>query len=151
MMMLQYTAAALASENKVLVHPASADSIPTSANQEDHVSMGATAARHARDVLDNVERILAIELLVGAQALDLRRASLAGAIGASVGEAPVPGAAPGSTPAGGAPAPGRGVAEAHRRIRAVIAPLDDDREMGDDIAAATRLVRAGALVDLVGD
>ena len=75
MMMLQYTAAALASENKVLVHPASADSIPTSANQEDHVSMGATAARHARDVLDNVERILALELLVGAQALDLRRRS----------------------------------------------------------------------------
>ena len=148
--MLQYTAAALASENKVLVHPASADSIPTSANQEDHVSMGATAARHARDVLDNVERILAIELLVGAQALDLRRAALAGARAASVGGAPAPGAAPGSSQAGGAPAPGRGVAEAHRRIRAVIAPLDADREMGDDIAAATRLVRAGALVDLVG-
>ena len=82
MMMLQYTAAALASENKVLVHPASADSIPTSANQEDHVSMGATAARHARDVLDNVERILALELLVGAQALDLRRAAVAAARGA---------------------------------------------------------------------
>ena len=134
MMMLQYTAAALASENKVLVHPASADSIPTSANQEDHVSMGATAARHARDVLDNVERILALELLVGAQALDLRRAAVAAALGA---------------PTGGAPAPGIGVAEAHRRIRAAIAPLDADREMGVDIAAATRLVRTGALVDLV--
>ena len=73
MMILQYTAAALASENKVLVHPGSADSIPTSANQEDHVSMGATSARHARQVLDHVERILALELLVGAQALDLRR------------------------------------------------------------------------------
>jgi histidine ammonia-lyase len=151
MMMLQYTAAALASENKVLVHPASADSIPTSANQEDHVSMGATAARHARDVLDNVERVLAIELLVGAQALDLRRAALAGAAAASVGGAPAPSAAPGSSRVGEAPAPGRGVAEAHRRIRAVVAPLDADREMGDDIAAATRLVRAGALVDLVGD
>jgi len=139
MMMLQYTAAALASENKVLVHPASADSIPTSANQEDHVSMGATAARHARDVLDNVERILALELLVGAQALDLRRASVTAPAG-------VPAGCP---PAGSAPAPGAGVAEAHRRIRAVIAPLDADREMGADIAAATRLVRTGALVDLV--
>jgi histidine ammonia-lyase len=144
MMMLQYTAAALASENKVLVHPASADSIPTSANQEDHVSMGATAARHARQVLDNVERILALELLVGAQALDLRRAAVAAAFGAPAGGAPAPG-----TPAGSAPAPGIGVAEAHRRIRAVIAPLDADREMGADIAAATRLVRTGALVDLV--
>jgi histidine ammonia-lyase len=139
MMMLQYTAAALASENKVLVHPASADSIPTSANQEDHVSMGATAARHARDVLDNVERILALELLVGAQALDLRRAGVAARAG-------VPAA---GTPPGSAPAPGAGVAEAHRRIRAVIAPLEADREMGADIAAATRLVRTGALVDLV--
>ena len=81
MMILQYTAAALASENKVLVHPASADSIPTSANQEDHVSMGTIAGRHARDVLANVERILAIELLVGAQALDLRLAMVAVATG----------------------------------------------------------------------
>ena len=64
LMILQYTAAALVSEDKVLVHPASADSIPTSANQEDHVSMGSIAARHARTVLENVERVLAIELLV---------------------------------------------------------------------------------------
>ena len=72
MMVYQYTAAALVSENKVLAHPASADSIPTSANQEDHVSMGSIAARHARQVLEHVERILSIELLVAAQALDLR-------------------------------------------------------------------------------
>ena len=72
MMIYQYTAAALASENKVLAHPASVDSIPTSANQEDHVSMGSISARHARTVLGHVERILAIELLVAAQALDLR-------------------------------------------------------------------------------
>ena len=151
MMMLQYTAAALASENKVLVHPASADSIPTSANQEDHVSMGATAARHARDVLDNVERILALELLVGAQALDLRRAAVAVAIGGRPdGESTGGGPAPAPS-AGVAPPPGLGVAEAHRRIRAVIAPLDADRELGADIAAATRLVRTGALVDLVDD
>jgi len=151
MMMLQYTAAALASENKVLVHPASADSIPTSANQEDHVSMGATAARHARDVLDNVERILALELLVGAQALDLRRSAVAAALDAAAPGAPAAGgsAAGGLPTPGKAPTPGTGVAEAHRRIRAAIAPLDADREMGADIAAATRLVRTGALVDLV--
>ena len=140
MMIIQYTAAALASENKVLVHPASADSIPTSANQEDHVSMGPIAGRHARDVLANVERIIAIELLVGAQALDLRLATLATAArGAPVGAA---GAIP-------SPVPGRGVAEAHRRIRAVVAPLLVDREMGADIAAVLALVRDGELAGLV--
>ncbi len=72
-MMVQVTAAALASENKVLAHPASVDSIPTSANQEDHVSMGVTAARKASIVARNVARILSIELLCAAQALDLRR------------------------------------------------------------------------------
>ncbi len=142
MMVLQYTAAALASENKVLVHPASADSIPTSANQEDHVSMGATAARHARDVLDNVERILALELVVGAQALDLRLAVMAR--GLRPAGAPVT-----RDEAGSAPMAGTGVAEAHRRIRAALPKLDDDREMSADIAAAIRLVRTGALVDLV--
>jgi histidine ammonia-lyase len=131
MMIYQYTAAALVSEHKVLSHPASADSIPTSANQEDHVSMGSIAARHARTVLDGVQRIVAIELLVGAQALDLRRAAMR----AEVGEAPAPGA---------------GVAEAHERIRARIAGLDRDREPGPDMAAAYDLVRDGALVDLVG-
>lgn len=72
-MILQYTAAALATENKVLSHPASVDSIPTSANVEDHVSMGATAALKLRSVLDNVERILAIELMSAAQGVDFRR------------------------------------------------------------------------------
>jgi histidine ammonia-lyase len=133
LMILQYTAAALASENKVLVHPASADSVPTSANQEDHVSMGPIAARHARTVLEHVERILAIELLVAAQAIDhrlelLARDSLQGT--------------------GAGPTPGAGVAEAHRRIRAVASRVDADREPGPDIAAATRLVRDGLLVDL---
>jgi histidine ammonia-lyase len=96
--------------------------------------MGATAARHARDVLDNVERIVALELLVGAQALDLRREAVAAGLGVE---------------AVAAPSPGAGVAEAHRRIRKVVQRLDADREMGADIAAATRLVRSGALVDLV--
>ena len=124
LMLLQYTAAALASENKVLVHPASADSIPTSANQEDHVSMGAIGARHAREVLEHVERILAIELVCSAQALDLRL-----------------GLMPGTRP-------GEGVAVAHQRIRSVVPELTDDREPGADLAAALKLVREGRLVDL---
>ncbi len=132
LMIVQYTAAALASENKVLAHPSSADSIPTSANQEDHVSMGAAAARHARTVLGHVQQIVAIELLAAAQALDLRLASLT---------------------AGGleAPLPGAGVAEAHERIRERVTHLVQDREPGPDLAATLAIVKEGALVDLVGD
>ncbi len=73
MMVSQYTAAALVSENKVLSHPASVDSIPTSANQEDHVSMGVTAGLKAVEILTNVQTVLAIELLCGAAGLDYRR------------------------------------------------------------------------------
>lgn len=73
MMIAQYTAAALASENKVLAHPATADTIPSSANIEDHVSMGATAVRHTSKVLEHVERIVAIEMLAACQGIDLRR------------------------------------------------------------------------------
>ncbi|MBM4407132.1 MAG: histidine ammonia-lyase [Chloroflexi bacterium] len=124
MMLLQYTAAALVSESKVLAHPASVDSIPTSANQEDHVSMGAIAARHAQAVLANVERVLAIELLCAAQGLDLRLA------------------------ASGGLAPGAGVAEALRRIRAMVPHLEHDREQASDMARALRLVESGALVEL---
>ncbi len=72
-MLLQYTAAALATENKVLAHPASVDTIPTSANVEDHVSMGATAALFARQVNCNVEHILSLELMAAAQGIDFRR------------------------------------------------------------------------------
>jgi histidine ammonia-lyase len=128
MMLLQYAAAALASENKVLAHPASADSIPTSANQEDHVSMGSIAARHAMAVVTNVQRILALELLVAAQALDLRLAK--------------------TLVEGLQVRPGTGVAEAHARIRSVVAHLDRDRLQTADIEAAFTLVREGALVDL---
>jgi histidine ammonia-lyase len=124
MMILQYTAAALASENKVLAHPASVDTIPTSANQEDHVSMGSIAARHARAVLENVQRIIAIELLTAAQALDFRLRLIPGA------------------------AAGAGVQEAHGRVRSVVAHLDSDREPGPDLSAAFDLVRDGALADL---
>jgi histidine ammonia-lyase len=127
-MLYQYTAAALASENKVLVHPASADSIPTSANQEDHVSMGPIAARHARTVLGHVERILAIELIAAGQALDLRL----------------------DTPAMTGATPGAGVEEARRRLRAAVPRLERDREPGPDLAAATSLVRDGGFADLAG-
>jgi len=75
-MMAQYTAAALASENKVLAHPASADSIPSSANVEDHVSMGATAVRQVAQIIEHVETIVAIELLLAAQGVDFRRQAL---------------------------------------------------------------------------
>ena len=126
MMLLQYTAASLVSENKVLAHPASVDSIPTSANQEDHVSMGATAARQAREILRNAEMVLALELLCAAQGLDFRR-RLSGGL-----------------------RPGLGVAEAHRRVRDRIEHLETDRELGADIAAAIELVRTGALADLAG-
>jgi histidine ammonia-lyase len=125
LMLLQYTAAALASENKVFAHPASADSIPTSANQEDHVSMGPIAGRQARVVLDHVEKIVAIELLCAARALDLR------------------------LPALGNAAPGAGVAAAHAAIREGVRPWEGDREPGPDIEAAIRLVRDGRLAPLV--
>ncbi|MBK8026807.1 MAG: histidine ammonia-lyase [Chloroflexi bacterium] len=72
-MIVQYTAAALATESKILAHPASVDTIPTSANVEDHVSMGATAAVKARRIHDNVERILSLELFAAAQGIDFRR------------------------------------------------------------------------------
>ncbi len=129
MMIYQYTAAALVSEHKVLAHPASVDSIPTSANQEDHVSMGSISARHARAVIAGVERIIAIELIVAAQALELRRAAMA-------------------DERNDAPSPGTGVAEALGRIRSRIPHLDHDREPGPDLAAATQLVHAGELADL---
>src|SRR4051795_572006 len=128
MMIYQYTAAALVSENKVLSHPASVDSIPTSANQEDHVSMGSISARHARAVLTHVARILAIEALVAAQALDLRLAD------ADIGGAK----------------PGVGVAEALSRVRLRIRHLDGDREPGADLAAATAMIHDGVLADLAG-
>jgi histidine ammonia-lyase len=71
-MLLQYTAAALTSENKTLAHPSSLDSIPSSGNVEDHVSMGANAANHCALVLENVRTIVSIELMAAAQAIDFR-------------------------------------------------------------------------------
>ncbi len=120
-MVAQYTAAALVSENKTLCAPASVDSIPTSAGQEDHVSMGTISARQCERVVDNLENVIAIELLEAAQALDFR--------------APL--------------AFGRGTAIAHREIRARVPHLDDDRALSLDIAAARELVASGDLVRAV--
>jgi histidine ammonia-lyase len=121
LMLAQYTAAALASENKVLAHPASVDSIPTSANQEDHVSMGATASRKAARVVQHVEQLVAIEALCAAQALEFHA-------GARMG---------------------RGTAAAYRAVREVIAPLTDDRALAPDLAAAASLIRDGRLLHAV--
>jgi len=116
LMIAQYTAAALASENKVLMHPASGDSIPTSANQEDHVSMGAIAARQTREIVRNVRKILAIELLCAAQALDGRKEH-----------------------------PGHRTRQVYEAIRAVVPGLKGDRFLSSDIAKVESLVASGLL------
>ncbi|HUL59907.1 MAG TPA: histidine ammonia-lyase [Anaeromyxobacteraceae bacterium] len=116
-MIAQVTSAALVSENKVLCHPASVDSIPSSAGREDHVSMGMTAALKARQVIENVRTCLAVELLVASQAIDLR--------------APL--------------RPARKVAEAHARLRAEVPTLDGDRALHRDVEAVCRLIDGGAL------
>lgn len=117
-MLVQYTAASLVSESKSLAHPASVDSIPSSAGQEDHVSMGMTAARHAREIVTNAETVLALEALAAAQALDLR------------------------APLG----PGPATRAVHDALRSSVPFFEADREFGPDIADAVALVRTGALV-----
>ncbi len=121
LMVAQYTAAALVSENKVLAHPASVDSVPTSANQEDHVSMGAHAARKLREVVTNARHVLAIELIAAAQALDFR--------------APL-------RPAGG-------VAAAHAWVRERVATLAQDRYLAPDVAAIAAGIAGGSLTSAV--
>ena len=120
-MIAQYTAAALVSENKVLSHPASVDSIPTSANKEDHVSMGTIAARKCREIADNVEQVIAIELLCAAQALDLFTNLK----------------------------PGDGTLAAYRVIRENVSHLETDRYLAKDMADMTDLMRSGLLVAAV--
>ena len=117
LMISQYTAASLVSENKVLAHPASADSIPTSANQEDHVSMGTTSARQCAMILANATWVVAIELLCAVQALDFH--------------APL--------------APGPATRAARDAVRAVVPPLTEDRILTGDLAAVRTLVRDGTL------
>ena len=118
LMIAHYTAAALVNELQVLSHPASVDTIPTSANQEDHVSMGATSARHLRLAVQLAEQVLAIEAICAAQGLDFR--------------APM--------------RPGAGVGRAHEVVRSRVSHLDDDRPPSADIADVTRLVHAGDLL-----
>ena len=121
LMLAQYTAAALVSENKVLCHPASIDSIPTSANKEDHVSMGTISARKCRDITRNAEDVIAIELLSAAQALDLFTNMK----------------------------PGEGTLAAYQAIRQKVSHLDKDRIISTDIAAVKQLMRSGKILKAV--
>jgi histidine ammonia-lyase len=120
-MIPQYVAAALVSENKVLTHPASVDSIPTSAGQEDHVSMGNAAGLKALRVLENAEQTLAIELLAGTQAVEF----LAPLI------------------------PGHGVEATHDAIRSLSPRLVEDRSLGGDVERVAAEIRSGAVVEQV--
>ncbi|MDP2791424.1 MAG: histidine ammonia-lyase [Rectinemataceae bacterium] len=126
-MIVQYAAAALVSENKVLAHPASVDSIPSSANQEDHVSMGTIAARKAASIVENAQRVIAMELASACQALDLRAIQM----GIPAIEALL---SPKTTPA-------------YKMIRSIVARLDSDRVMYPDLDAIFRLVADGAIAD----
>ena len=125
-MLIQYTAAALASENKVLAHPASVDTIPTSANTEDHVSMGCTAARQACQILDNLERILALELMAAAQGVDFRRERL-----------------------GSAAQLGRGTRVAYELVRRHVPFLENDAIMYPYIEAIRRIIADGTLAQSI--
>jgi len=120
LMLVQYTAAALVSENKLLASPASVDSIPTSAGQEDHVSMGSIAARKARDIVANTARVLAVELLAACQAIDLR-----GGL-ENVAE-------PGSDPRVLAGPLGRGTRRHYLAVRNLVPYVDDDRVLSGDV------------------
>jgi histidine ammonia-lyase len=120
-MMVQVLAAALVSENKAAAFPASVDSIPTSANREDHVSMSTAAARKCRNIVVNVTRVLACELLCAAQGLEFL--------------APL--------------RPGRGAEAAYRHIREHVRPLGRDRTLHRDLEAVERLIRSGSLLGSV--
>jgi histidine ammonia-lyase len=120
-MIPQYVAASLVSENKSLCHPASVDSIPTSAGQEDHVSMGNASGLKAWQIVANSEHALAIELLAAAQAVEFL--------------APLE--------------PGRGARAAHDLVRSLSPRLRDDRPLGPDIEAVADAIRNGALVAAV--
>ncbi len=120
-MITQYAAAALVSENKILAHPASVDSIPSSANQEDHVSMGTIAARKARDIIRNVERVLATEILAACQAIDFRNDFVLGA----------------------------GSVVAYSKVREKVQFIENDVVMYKEIDKVTDLVRSGEISQAV--
>ncbi|MGC7871141.1 histidine ammonia-lyase [Desulfosporosinus sp. SYSU MS00001] len=123
-MIVQYAAASLVSENKILAHPASVDSIPSSANQEDHVSMGTIAARKARSIIENTANVLAMELLAACQGIDLRERA---------GERQL----------------GKGTIGAYKLVRSHINKLQEDRIMYPDVQRAKELVTSGKLVSSV--
>jgi len=123
LMIPQYTTAALVTENKTLCFPASADSVPTSLGQEDHVSMGSISGRKLHQVIDNLEYIQAIELLYAAQAMDFRR--------------PLK-----STPV---------IEACHRLVRSKVPFIDDDRIFADDINQLHQLITSGDLLTTVND
>jgi histidine ammonia-lyase len=123
MMMVQVLAAALVSENKAASFPASVDSIPTSANREDHVSMSTTAARKCRSVITNTTRVLACELLCAAQGLEFLRPLR----------------------------PAKAVEVAYGHIREQVRPLGRDRTLHRDLEAVERLIRTGSLLAVVED
>lgn len=122
-MMAQVTAAALVSENKVLCHPSSVDSIPSSAGKEDHVSMGSISSRKLAQVVEHVRHVLGIEAMVAAQGLDLREPLT----------------------------PARGVAAAHRTVRERIPRLTEDRPLYLDMEKMASLLADGAIVHAVQD
>ena len=122
-MILQYTTAALASENKSLCFPASADSIPTSLGQEDHVSMGSISARKTLQIIENLEKILAIELLTAAQAFEFRKPLKSGIL----------------------------LDQVHKYLRTKVTFADNDRVFADDINIAIDIVKEGAILKLVAD
>jgi histidine ammonia-lyase len=121
MMLVQVLAAALVSENRAMAFPASVDSIPTSANREDHVSMSTTAARKCRSVVANTTRVLACELLCGAQGLEFHRPLKAG----------------------------KGAEAAYQHIREHVRPLGRDRTLHRDLEAVEKLIRSGSLLAIV--
>ena len=116
-MIVQYSAAALVSENKILAHPASVDSIPSSANQEDHVSMGTIAARKAKEIMENVRRVLAMEIMCACQGIDLR-----GNKGLGAGTRPV-----------------------YEEVRKVVPMLKEDRPIYEDINKCEELIKNGTI------
>ena len=120
-MIPQYTAAALVSENKVLAHPSVVDSIPTSANQEDHVSMGGYSARKGRQILDNVNKVIAIEMVNAAQGMDFR--------------APLK--------------PGKGTAAAHKEFRKTVPFYEKDQFMQPLLLKSYDLVVSGKMIEAV--
>jgi len=121
LMIAQYTAASLVSENKVLAHPASVDSIPTSANQEDHNSMGSIAAQKCFRIMHNLENVLAIELMTGAQALEFLK--------------PLK--------------PGVGTSIVYNEIRKVVKPLNSDRLLYEDVKKVAELIKNDSLLEKI--